>query len=1055
MADAGYALRRLASVEEPMSNAQDPRGTRLGGRDQALESERDESEYDDVIAPESPHFERFGINAGWVEELEDQYRIDSQSVDQSWVEEFGGRISARELREQVRGGPMPTTAGRPEGALAAAAPTTSLSPSPSPAAPPASASQSPPSTPSVPAPEPPPFDSTPINSLNVIESAGGELLSKAGALPLAMGVTDDAMLLHIADKHARVLRLIHSYRARGHRIAQSDPLGGQSTYFPELDPAHYGFGNENLEQPYIAGDLPGGSVQTLRQILTRLGKTYCGPIGVEYTHVQDPGRKAWLRELMEESQNHPNLDDAERRRILETLVASELFETFLHTKFLGQKRFSLEGGESLIPLLDHIVESAPAFGIREVVFGMAHRGRLNVLANILGKSYEAIFSEFEDSPNIHAPFGSGDVKYHKGYSSDRYVQSGERVHLTLTSNPSHLEAVDPVVEGRAKAKQVRAGDADGETIVPVIVHGDAAFAGQGIVAETLNLSQLNGYCTGGTIHVIVNNQIGYTTTPAEARSTLYCSDVAKMIQVPIFHVNGDHPEAVIHVVKLAMAYRQRFGDDIVIDLVCYRRHGHNEGDEPAFTQPRLYRKIREKKSVENIYREKLVTGGRLSSEEAARIEQQRNDVLKEALEVIHSKPPGPDEPYEPRGPWSGYSRLRPDEECTTGISPERLAQIAEGVSRVPTYFNVHKKLRTILETRNKAVAEGLLIDWGLGEALAFGSLLLEGTPVRLSGQDSSRGTFSHRHAVLVDQDSGEEYMPLDHISENQARFEVYDSLLSEAAVLGFEYGYSLADPSTLVLWEAQFGDFVNGAQVIIDQFITSAHVKWGRMSGLVMLLPHGYEGQGPEHSSARMERFLQICAEDCMQVVNCTTPAQYFHVLRRQMLRGYRAPLVVFTPKSLLRHPKAASQVEEFVGGSFEELIDDPLAKENPEAVRRTIVCSGKVYYDLKAERDDRLGDRAREVAIVRLEQVYPWPEAQLSEMLERYGAAQDVVWCQEEPQNMGPWTFVWPRIQSMLGTRRQLRYAGRDEAASPATGSPRVHKAQLESFLESALGGL
>ncbi|MFP6654471.1 MAG: thiamine pyrophosphate-dependent enzyme, partial [Myxococcota bacterium] len=472
-------------------------------------------------------------------------------------------------------------------------------------------------------------------------------------------VMDNAMMLRIADKHARVLRLIHAYRARGHRVARSDPLGGQSTYFPELDPAHYGFGHESLEEPFVAGDLPGGSVQTLREILARLGQTYCGPIGVEFTHVQDPGRKAWLRELMEESQNLPNLSDDERHKILEKLAAAELFCNFLATKFLGQKRFSLEGGESLIPLLDHIVESAPTYGIREVVLGMAHRGRLNVLANILGKSYESIFSEFEDLPDVDAPFGSGDVKYHKGLSSDRRVATGERVHLTLTSNPSHLEAVDPVVEGRTKAKQVRAGDADGETIVPVIVHGDAAFAGQGMVAETLNLSQLAGYCTGGTIHIIVNNQIGYTTTPAEARSTLYCTDVAKMIQVPIFHVNGDHPEAVIHVTKLAMGYRQRFGDDVVIDLVCYRRHGHNEGDEPAFTQPRLYRKIRDKKSVKTLYMEKLVAGGRISQAEADQIEARQQTALKEALELIHSESPGPDEPYEPRGPWTGYTRVRP------------------------------------------------------------------------------------------------------------------------------------------------------------------------------------------------------------------------------------------------------------------------------------------------------------------------------------------------------------------------------------------------------------
>jgi len=1013
-------------MSESQSQLHDSNGPRSQAREPGPESELDEPK-----PPDSPHFESFGINAGWVEEIESQYQVDAGSVDESWCEEFGAApaaFAARGAREQPRVVRPPSAVPPPEPSSFA-----SLSSGPA-------------------------NDTGPLGGIDPAQGVDSPELehpangTSNGSLRHLSG---DAMLLHTADKHARVLRLIHSYRARGHRIAQSDPLGGQSTYFPELDPAHYGFGNESLDEPFIAGDLPGGSVQTLRQILKRLGKTYCGPIGVEYTHVQDPGRKAWLRQLMEESQNDPNLEDGERRRILEKLVAAELFETFLHTKFLGQKRFSLEGGESLIPLLDHIVESAPTFGIREVVLGMAHRGRLNVLANILGKSYESIFSEFEDSPNIHSPFGSGDVKYHKGFSSDRYVRSGERVHLTLTSNPSHLEAVNPVVEGRTKAKQVRAGDTDGETIVPVIIHGDAAFAGQGMVAETVNLSQLDGYCTGGTIHVIVNNQIGYTTTPSEARSTLYCSDVAKMIQVPIFHVNGDHPEAVIHVVKLAMAYRQRFGDDVVIDLVCYRRHGHNEGDEPSFTQPRLYRKIRNKSSVEEIYREQQVSSGRLSSEEAALIEQQRKTALREALELIHSRPPGPDEPYEPRGPWTGYSRLRPDEPLDTAVSLARLVQIAQGISHVPSYFKVHQKLQTILDSRVKAVTEGLAIDWGLAEALAFGSLLLEGTPVRLSGQDCSRGTFSHRHAVLVDQDSGEEYTPLAHIADTQARFEVYDSLLSEAAVLGFEYGYSLADPSSLVLWEAQFGDFANGAQVIIDQFITSAHVKWGRMSGLVMLLPHGYEGQGPEHSSARVERFLQTCAEDCLQIVNCTTPVQFFHVLRRQMLRNYRAPLVIFTPKSLLRHPKATSRVEEFSQGAFQELIDDPIAQANPTAVRRVVLCTGKVHYDLVMEREKRLRDRIGEVALVRLEQLYPWPEAAIGELLDRYGDTQDVVWCQEESQNMGPWSFVWPRIQSLLGDPRRLRYAGRDESASPATGSPRTHKAQLERFLEDALGGL
>ncbi len=975
---------------------------------------------DEPQPPQTRYLEQFGINAGWVEEVvEAQYRIDERSVDSSWSAELGGPVDPRAIREAVRrnvetrSAPAPVQAPPPAPAVAQA----------SPAAPMPSAT---PARTAAPASSPP------------------------AGIP---ATATDAMLLHTADRHARVLRLIHAYRARGHRIAQFDPLGAHSTYFPELDPAHYGFGNDDLDHLFIAGDLPGGSVQTLREILSRLGKTYCGPIGVEFTHVQDPTRRAWLREQMEQSQNHPNLDDAARRRILENLAAAELFESFLHTKFLGQKRFSLEGGESLIPLLDLVVESAPSHGIRELVFGMAHRGRLNVLVNILGKSYESVFSEFEDSPDVDAPFGSGDVKYHKGFTLDRTVATGERVHLTLTSNPSHLEAVDPVVVGRAKAKQVRAGDREGQTIMPIMIHGDAAFAGQGIVAETLNLSQLNGYSTGGTLHVIVNNQIGYTTTPSEARSTLYCSDVAKMIQIPIFHVNGDHPEAVIHVTKMAVAYRQRFGDDVVIDMVCYRRHGHNEGDEPGFTQPRLYRKIRDKKSVGSLYREKLVVGGRLTREEVDRIEQQRQDALKQALESIQTRPPGPDEPYETRGPWTGFSRTRPAQDPVTAVSHERLTQIAAGIGRVPGYFNVHPKLQVTLDQRRKAVAEGVGVDWGLGEALAFGSLLLEGTPVRLSGQDSSRGTFSHRHAVLVDQDSGEEYAPLDHISDNQARFEVYDSLLSEAAVLGFEYGYSVADPSSLVLWEAQFGDFVNGAQVIIDQFITSAHVKWGRMSGLVMLLPHGYEGQGPEHSSARIERFLQICAEDNLQIVNCTTPARYFHVLRRQMRRPYRAPLVVFTPKSLLRHPKAASKIEELTQGGFQHVIDDEVAAANPSQVSRVLVCSGKVYYDLKEERAKRCSGSEHEIAIVRVEQIYPWPEAKLAEIFSRYSAAKTRIWVQEEPRNMGPWTFVRDRLQAILGDKQKIEYAGRAEAASPAVGSPRVHRAQLQAFLDEAFG--
>ncbi len=852
---------------------------------------------------------------------------------------------------------------------------------------------------------------------------------------------------------AAVVRLVHAYRSRGHRVAQSDPLGGNPSHFSELDPGHYGFTDADLQRSFYAGDLPGGDRQTLGAILERLRRTYCGALGVEFTHVQDPGRKVWLQRRMEEDANQPAPDDALRRRILEKLSRAELFERFLHTKFLGQKRFSLEGAESLIPLLDTLVETAPHFGIRELVLGTTHRGRLNILSNILGKSYEAIFGEFEDSPELDAPFGSGDVKYHKGYSSDRRTQTGQLVHLTLTSNPSHLEAVDPVVEGRTKAKQVRAGDEEGRAVVPVVLHGDAAFAGQGIVAETLNLSQLRGYSTGGTFHLIVNNQIGFTTTPAEARSTLYCTDVAKMIQVPIFHVNGDDPDAVVHAALLAMAYRARFGDDVVIDMVCYRRHGHNEGDEPSYTQPRLYAKIRQRPSVRRLYADRLVEAGRITQQDAARIEEDLNAELVRALEVIQTRPPDPDEPYEPLGPWAGYSRRRPEEELSdTGVPVERLTAIAERLGSAPAGFAVHPKLASFLERRRKSVADDLPIDWAMGEALAFGSLLVEGTPVRLSGQDSSRATFSQRHAVLVDQVSGEEYAPLDHLSETQARFEVYDSLLSEAAVLGFEYGYSLADPTTLTLWEAQFGDFVNGAQVIIDQFITSAHVKWGRMSGLVMLLPHGFEGQGPEHSSARVERFLQTCAEDSLQVVNCTTPAQYFHVLRRQMRRVYRAPLVILTPKSLLRLPAATSPVEAFTGGRFEPVLDDPICAGRPETVERVLLCSGKVYYELLERRRELERD---DVAVVRVEQLYPWAGGRLGEVLHAYSRADGVLWVQEEPANMGAWTFVRERIQDLLAPSQKLGYAGRRDAASPAAGSRRVHLEEQRRLLDAAFYGL
>jgi 2-oxoglutarate dehydrogenase E1 component len=870
--------------------------------------------------------------------------------------------------------------------------------------------------------------------------------AQPAAPPASEGMSSE-LANQLADRHARVLRMIYAYRARGHRIACTDPLGGHNTYFPELDPAHYGFGIADYDESFIAGNLPGGPVQTLREILRRLRATYCRSVGVEFSHVQDPGRKQWLLDRIEQTENTTVLENSQRMRILEKLASAELFERFLHTRFVGQKRFSIEGSESLIPLLDTIVEEAPGFGARELVIGMTHRGRLSVLSNILGKSLESIFSEFEDSSLVDSPFGSGDVKYHKGFSKDRRTASGALIHLSLTANPSHLEAVDPVVEGRARAKQIRAGDTDGKTVIPVLVHGDAAFSGQGIVAETLNLSNLAGYSTGGTIHIVVDNQIGFTTTPAEARSTLYCTDVAKMIQAPIFHVNGDDPDAVVHCVMIAMEYRYRFGEDVVIDLVCYRRHGHNEGDEPSFTQPLLYEKIRQKESVRKIYTDKLIRTGALSCNDARHIEEDLNHQLSHALEVIEIQPPGPDEPYEPRGSWAGYLRTIPDEEPATAVPIEQLAHLAERIGAVPAEFNLHRKLAPLMLRRQKSVADGAPIDWGMAEALAMASLLVEGTSVRLSGQDSCRGTFSHRHAVLVDQKTEEKYVSLDHISPQQARFEAYDSLLSEAAVLGFEYGYSLAEPSTLTIWEAQFGDFANGAQVIIDQFITSAHSKWLRMSGLVMLLPHGYDGQGPDHSSARIERFLQSCADDAIQVANCTTSAQYFHLLRRQMRRAYRSPLIVFTPKSLLRKTSSMSLPEDFSSGRFQRVLDDPLALEQPDRVKRVVLCSGKIYYDLLEDRERRMIDPDL-VALVRVEQLYPWPQIELAAVIERYRNASCVMWAQEEPSNMGGWVFVRERIQAELRPTQRLRYAGRRESASTATGSMRIHRDEQAALL-------
>ncbi len=847
---------------------------------------------------------------------------------------------------------------------------------------------------------------------------------------------------------AAVTRLIDAYREVGHYLADLDPLKltprRQSHELLEL--SAFGLNESDLDRVFYSrvGGKEGGA-STLRELIAALRETYCRTIGVEFMHIRDTAIRRWLLERMEPTRNRPAFDIRKKRRIIYKLNAAELFETFLHKNYVGQKRFSLEGGEMLIPLLDAIIERAGSLtGVREIVMGMPHRGRLNVLANILDKPYGMIFNEFEGNlPETVG--GDGDVKYHLGFSADHVTADKHTVHLTLTPNPSHLEAVNPVVEGRMRAKQRRFQDKDRRLGVPILIHGDAAFAGQGLVAETLNLSQLPGYKTGGTIHIVVNNQIGFTTAPSEGRSTRYCTDVAKMIEVPIFHVNGEDPEAVVAVAELALDFRQTFGKDVVIDMVCYRRHGHNEGDEPGFTQPLMYEKIKNRISIRELYTEQLVMSGELSSDEAETIAETFEDKLREVFEEVRRGAVDPRPQPGFSGPWAGLTNRHSFEPVETGVSFETLRQIAEASARAPEGFAVNPKLARLLAVRQKAVAEKGALDWGTAEMLAIGSLLWEETPVRLSGQDSRRGTFSHRHSVLVDTNNGGRHIPLNHLRGGQAEFCVYDSLLSEAAVLGFDYGYSLDEPHMLIMWEAQFGDFANGAQVIIDQFIASAESKWGRASGLVMLLPHGYEGQGPEHSSARLERFLQLCAEDNIQVAVPTTPAQFFHLLRRQVRRDFRKPLIVMTPKSLLRHKQAVSPVDHLVVGHFRDVLDDSAA---PERARRVLLCSGKIYYDLVARRAE-IGKR--DVAIVRVEQLYPWPADELKALKERYRSAREWVWVQEESQNMGAWTFVAPRLQDLLGT--PAAYVGRDASASPATGSKLVHDREQAEIVEAAIG--
>ncbi len=876
------------------------------------------------------------------------------------------------------------------------------------------------------------------------------------ATPPQQGVAPEQVRAAALDS-LRALMLIRAYRVRGHLEAKLDPLGLQvPKSHPELDPATYGFGPGDLDRPIFIDMVLGRETATIREIVKIVRASYCGPIGVEFMHIQDPDQKTWIQRRIEGAPWTQGLDPATKRTILSQLTEAEGFEVFCQKRYVGTKRFGLEGGEVTIPALHAMIEVAARAGVREIAIGMPHRGRLNTLVNIVRKPFTAIFSEFGgNSAQPDDVQGSGDVKYHLGTSTDVDI-AGHEVHISLQPNPSHLEAVDPVVIGKVRARQDMAGDTKGRhSVMGILMHGDAAFAGQGLVYETLAMSQLIGYRTGGTVHLIVNNQIGFTTVPAHAYSGLYCTDVAKSVQCPILHVNGDEPEAVIFCARLAAEFRQTFATDFVLDIVCYRRHGHNETDEPAFTQPIMYRAIKERPTTRTLYAERLAAESSVTTEDAKAIWDEFQNTLEDAFKAAQSYKPNKADWLE--GHWAGLSRsehLDERMEETTELSSEQLALVGRALYTPPESFDLNPKIARQLEAKRAMFESGEGIDWSTGEALAFGGLLIEGSRVRLSGEDCQRGTFSQRHAVLTDQANQHEYVPLNNIQPDQAKIEIYNSLLSEQGVLGFEYGYTLADPKVLVLWEAQFGDFANGAQVIIDQFLASGETKWLRMSGLTLLLPHGYEGQGPEHSSARLERYLQLCAERNMTVCNLTTPANYFHALRRQLKRNFRKPLVIMTPKSLLRHKLAVSAVADMAEGShFSFVLGETDRLVAAEEVKRVVICSGKVYYDLLVERREK---GIQDVAIIRLEQIFPFPESTLGRILEPYANAE-VVWCQEEPANMGAWSFVDRRIEKVLmangGRATRPVYAGRVDAASPATGLAKVHAAEQMALVRDALG--
>ncbi|MFA6110452.1 MAG: 2-oxoglutarate dehydrogenase E1 component [Candidatus Latescibacterota bacterium] len=841
--------------------------------------------------------------------------------------------------------------------------------------------------------------------------------------------------------------LVQAYRQLGHFTARLDPLGHHRDHLPLLDPAEYGLDEDDLDRLVGTGGFLGPTDGTLRGLLAALRTTYCGSLGVEYLSIADKAQRDWLQQRIEPALNRTDEEEEDGRRILARLVEAEELEQFLHTRYVGQKRFSLEGAEALVPLVDAVVVVGADLDVEELVIGMAHRGRLNVLAHLLHKPYEMILSEFEGALQAERADTEGDVKYHMGYSHDVVTESGRKVHLSLSSNPSHLELVDPVIEGTVYAKQSYLRDRERRRVVPLLIHGEAAFAGQGIVTETLNLSQLDGYHTGGTVHVIINNQLGYTATPDETRFTPYPTDVARQMQAPVFHVNADDPEAVVRAARLAIAFRQTFKRDVLIDLWCYRRYGHNEADDPTLTQPLMYREIEQHPTVTRLYAARLADEGRVSAEDYEDLKVRVRARLDEAQEIARRLQVAPRAPVF-GGVWQGLTWAGEDWSAHTAVDHRMLERVASRATAVPEGFTLHRTVERLVRARHEMVAGQRGVDWGCAEMLAFGTLLLEGLAVRLAGQDSQRGTFAHRHAVWHDVNTGARHVPLAHLARDQAEFTVYNTMLSELAVLGFEYGASTTDPQRLVLWEAQFGDFVNGAQMIVDQFLVSGEAKWQRMCGLVLLLPHAYEGMGPEHSSGRLERFLQLCAKGNLQVASPTTPAQLFHVLRRQMHRNFRKPLVLMTPKSLLRHKLCVSPIEEFSGGAFRPVLadDDPGL---PEETRRLLLCSGKIYYEILEARQQ--AGRA-DVALARVEQLYPFPRRELEELLGRYPRLEEVFWVQEESQNMGAWTFVRPLLEELVPVECNLGYVGRDEAASPATGSHHVHQAEQREILSRAL---